>query len=66
MVLVCGTKDAVVPFAEVGFFLVEEMVFRKEEAVEVLEHEGGWWLLGWCEVDLIEGGLDGTVVVRVA
>ncbi len=64
--MVCSAKDAVVPFKEVGFFLVEEMEFGEEEAVKVLEHEGCWWLLGWWKVDPIEVGLDHAVMVRVA
>ncbi len=66
LVMVCSAKDAVVSFKEVGFFLVEEMEFGEEEVVEVSEHEGRWWLLGWWKVDPIEVGLDGAIEVRVA
>ncbi len=65
-VVVYRTKDAVVPFEEVGFFMIEEMEFGQEEAIEVLEHEGCWWLLGWRKPAPVEEGLDGAVTVRVA
>ncbi len=54
------------PFEEVGFFMIEEMEFGQEEAIEVLEHEGCWWLLGWRKPAPVEEGLDGAVTVRVA
>ncbi len=38
--MIYRAKDAVVPFKEVGFFLVEEMEVGKEEANEMSEHEG--------------------------
>ncbi len=39
-------ENAVVQFKEVGFFLVKEMEFGEDEAVEVAEHKECWWLLG--------------------
>ncbi len=68
-VVVNGAKDVVVPFEEVGIFLVEEMEFGEEEMIEVSEHEGCWCLLGWWKVDRIEVGSDDTVLrsrVKVA
>ncbi len=58
--MVNGAKDAVVPFKEIGFFLIEDMEFGQQEVIEVSEHEGCWWLLGWWKVDPIEVGLDGA------
>ncbi len=66
MVMVYGAKDMVVPLEEVCLCLVEEMEFGQKEAIEVSEHEGRWWLLGWGEVGPIEVGLDGAILVRVA
>ncbi len=45
MVMVHGAKDVVVPFEEVGVFLIEKMEFRQEEAIEVIEHEVCWRVL---------------------
>ncbi len=66
MVVAYGAKDAVVPFKAVGFFLVEKVEFGQEEAIEMPEHEGCWWLLGWGKPAPVDVGLDGTVAVRVA
>ncbi len=64
--MVNGAKDAEVPFKEVCFFLIEEMEFRQEEAIKVLEHEGCWWLFGWGKPPPVEVGLDGAITGRVA
>ncbi len=53
------------PFEEVGSFLVEKMEFGQEEAIEVPEHGGCWWLFGWGKVGPVEVGWDGAVMVRV-
>lgn len=50
LVMVTLSEDAVVPKLGVGVFLIEEMDFVDEELVEVLEHEGHWWLLDQFEV----------------
>ncbi len=44
-VVVHGAKNAGVSFAEVGVFMIEKMEFRLKELIEMLKHEGGWWLL---------------------
>ncbi len=54
------------PFEEVGSFLVEKMEFGQEEAIEVLEHAGCWWLLGWGKVGPVKVGLDDAIAVGVA
>ncbi len=40
-IVVAAPKDTVVPFAEVCFFLVEEVKFGGKEASEMVEHESG-------------------------
>ncbi len=62
-IMVIAPKDTVVPFAEVSFFLVEEMKYGDKEAIEVAEHESRGWLLGWGELGPIEVGLDSAVAV---
>ncbi len=66
MVVVHGAKDVIVPFVEVGIFLIEKMEFILKEPMEMPKHEGGWWLLGWVDTTPVEEGLDGAMRVRVA
>ncbi len=66
MVVVHNAKHAVVPFAEVGIFLIQKLEFIFKELIEMPKHEGGWWLFGWGETALVEEGLDGAIRVRVA
>ncbi len=61
--MIVASKDAVVLFKEVGFFLVEELKFSDKETIEVLEHENHRGLLGWGVLGSIEVGLDGAVAV---
>ncbi len=65
-VVVHGAKDAVVPIAEVGVYLIEKMKFILKEANEMLKHEKGWKLLGWVETAPVEEGLKSAIRFGVA
>ncbi len=63
MVLIVASKDAVVPFEEVGFFLVEELKFGDKETIEMAEHGSRRGVMGGGELCPIEVCLDGAVAV---
>ncbi len=62
--MIVASKDTIVPFEEVCFFLVKEMEFGDKETVEMAEHEGRGGLSGGGKISPIEVGLDGAVAVR--
>ncbi len=62
-VMVIASKDAIMPFKEVDFFLVEEWEVGNKEMIEMAEHVSRGVLLGWGKFDPIEVGLDGAVAV---
>ncbi len=64
MIVIVTTKDAIVPFKDVGFFLVEELKFGNKETIKMLEHESSRGLLGWGEFGQIEAGYL-TVLLRL-
>ncbi len=53
------------PFEEFDIFLIEEIEFRQEEAIEVLEHEGCLCLLGWGKPTPVEVGLDDAIALEL-
>ncbi len=62
-VVVVTSKDAAVPFKEVGFFLVEELKFGDKETIEVAEHKSRRGVSEGGELGPIEVGLDVAVAV---
>ncbi len=64
--MIIGAKYAVVPFEEVCVFLIEEMEFGEEEAVEVSKHQGGGGLFFRWEVGPVELDADSAIMVIVA
>ena len=64
--VVFGTKDLLVPLAQVGILLVEVMHLVYQELIEVAEHECCWRLVAMWEIAPVKVGLDSAIGVVVA
>ncbi len=59
-------QDAIVPFAEVVFLLVEEFELGDEETIEVSVHEKWRWLFERGKPSPVKVGSEGAVAVGIA
>ncbi len=66
MDVIVRSKDAVVPEMQMLILLVEDVLFLVEEPVEMLKHEGGWWVMTGGEVTPSGVGLDSSIRIVVA
>ncbi len=64
--MISCAQDVIVPLAEGGFLLVEELEFGDEETVEVLVHEKWRWLVGRGEPSPVKVGSECVVAVGIA
>ncbi len=59
-------QDAIVPFAEAVFLLVEDLKFGNEENIEESMHENRRWLLERRKPRPVEVGSEGAIAVGIA